>query len=100
MIRGLPTNSTRGAQLLEAHAGGLDGAGEVLADAPEVLPRQGAKLGRRLLLAEAHRQVAQRHAPVPRDPASRPARRRSRPSRATQVSGSAWSKATSARARQ
>ena len=67
-------------QFVEAHGGGLDGAGVVLADAPEVLPRERADLGRRLLLAEAHRQIAERHPPVPPiNPVGQPAAKASQP---------------------
>ena len=76
-------------QFLEAHGGGLDGAGEVLADAPEILPGQRADFGRGLLRAEAQRQVAQRHAPVPRIQPVGQRRRRSAPAAPPSVSGSA-----------
>ena len=53
-----------GTQLLQAHRGGLGGACETLADAPEVFAGQGADLPGRFLLAETQVQIAARHAPM------------------------------------
>ncbi len=68
------------AQLFEAHGGGLDGASEVLPDATEVFPRERAEALRRLLPAEAHRQIVECHPPVPPiNPVGQPAARAAQP---------------------
>ena len=65
-------------QFVKSHCRRFDGAGEVFPDAPEIFPGQRADFLRRFFLAETHRQIFQRHAPVPRvepegQPAARPA---------------------------
>jgi hypothetical protein len=52
-------------QFVRAHRSGLYCAGKILADSPEVFLRQRLDFGRSLLGSETHREVAQRHAPVP-----------------------------------
>ena len=52
--------------LLGSHGRRFDGAGKIFPNTPEVFPRQRADFHRRFFMAEAHGQVAQRHAPVPR----------------------------------
>ena len=85
-------------QFVKRHRGGLDGAGEILADAPEIFPGQRADFRRRFFARRSTGSgcAAPRAGAARR--ASRPGRRPPRPSRATSVSGSACNSATSARA--
>ena len=87
------------AQFSGVMAGGLDGAGKIFADAPEIFPGQGADFRRRFFLAEAQRQIrsaTRRCARVKLK--GQPAHRAAKPG--DPGSGSAWINATRARASQ